>query len=100
MTSIRAELIKKQTETGLTLVWFDRGFNKLNFADRTVINGPEQFPKVNSVGVVSPDGTEVAVDYWTKEESGLLIAKKNSAEYRRYPQITGGGLALPAFDTP
>jgi WD40 repeat protein len=90
MSSVRSELAKKQTQNGLTLVWFDRGFEKLNFTDRTIIGGRAQFPDAISGGVVSPDGAEVAVDYWTRGESGLLIALQNGVELRRYPNVAGG----------
>jgi Tol biopolymer transport system component len=86
MSSVRAELAKKQTENGLTLGWFDSGFKKLNFTDRTILNRQEKFPGTISGGVVSPDGAEVAVGY----KSGLLIALQNGTELRRYPNVAGG----------
>jgi WD40 repeat protein len=90
MSPVREELARKQAENGLTLMWFDRGFKKLKFTDRTIISGQEKFSDAISGGVVSPDGAQVAVDYWTRGESGLLIALQSGAELRRFPNIAGG----------
>jgi WD40 repeat protein len=93
MQPVRVELACKQNENGLTLAWFDRSIHKVKFAERTFIQERAQFPDAILGGVISPDGAEVAADYSTKSESGLLIGQQNGTERRLYPNRVVAGLS-------
>ena len=86
--SVRAELIRAQKETGLTLASFYRSVETVNFADRSSSTGKELLPPSALEGAISRDGTEIAVEFLQPGFAPFLrIVRRDGRDISRYPDI-------------
>lgn len=87
--SVRAELIQRQRQTGLTLAYFYRSIDTVLFADRSVSPGKEILPAGQAAGgAISPDGTEIAFLFWNpKRETHVGIMRPDGSNLREYPEV-------------
>jgi WD40 repeat protein len=84
--SVRAELIRLQKQTGLTLATEDGGIYVALFDKRTLIQGRKYFG-LSSSGVISGDGSEVAVRYFRRHNFMLGIIRSNGENLREYAEV-------------
>ncbi len=87
---VRAELVRLQKETGLTLASFYRSIESVIFADRALSHGKELLP-VGSAGegALSRDGTLIALGLVSSQgKNSLGIVREDGSSLREYPEIT------------
>jgi hypothetical protein len=85
--SVRAELVRLQNQTGLTIAFYEDGLEFVVFEKRSTIHAGNLFePK--SRGAVSHDGTEISgeLSYPDKRVS-LGIIRSDGSDFREYPII-------------
>jgi hypothetical protein len=93
--SLRAELVRLQEQTGLTLAMDDGGLGIVLFDKRTVIYGKNLYRTTESQvarsmgrGVVSGDGTEVAGTLFDLGQGSLAIVQPDGSNLRLYPDVS------------
>jgi len=86
--SVRAELIRQQAQTGLTLASEQQGIYVVLFDKRSLIHGARLFSCLSS-GVVSRDGTEVATRCFLANRLTYMLGIVRSAgsSLRDYPEV-------------
>ncbi|MGH9773933.1 MAG: TolB family protein [Candidatus Acidiferrales bacterium] len=82
--SVRAELVRLQEQTGLTVAWYEDALSMVSFKNRSVIHGKNLFhSSLLLVGAVSRDGIEIAV-----LSPGLSVMRSDGSDHRRFGEIT------------
>jgi hypothetical protein len=86
---VRAELIRLQKETGLTLASFSRYVRSVIFADRLLSDEKELLPKGSAGdGAISRDGIDIAFGFMGPPHSESLgIVRRDAGNLREYPEI-------------
>ena len=90
--SVRAELIRLQTQNGLTLAAFYRGISYVDFTHRWESRTKESFAGDNGVeleGALTRDGNEVAFDLFlaTTRANFLGIIRRGGAGFQEFPNV-------------
>jgi WD40 repeat protein len=90
--SVRAELIRKQKESGLTLATFYRSVETISFADRSSSTAKDLLPPGAMEGALSRDGSEIAVSFWQPRiGSSLRIIRFDGTDVSQYSNIASHG---------
>jgi WD40 repeat protein len=86
--SLRAELVREQRDTGLTLASEQQGIYVVLFDKRSLIHGARLFSCLSS-GVVSRDGTEVATRCFLANSLTYMlgIVRSDGSSLREYPEV-------------
>jgi Tol biopolymer transport system component len=89
--SVRAELVRLQKQTGLTLATVEGGIRIVSFDKRVVFYGKNlyrttefQVARTMGQGVVSRDGTEVAATLFDLGRGSLAIVQSDGSDLREY----------------
>jgi Tol biopolymer transport system component len=92
--SVRAELVRLQKETGLSLAYFYRSIEIVSFADRLELPGKEILSVGQATGGdISPDGTEIAFLFWNSErKTYVAIMRPDGSARREYPQASADAI--------
>lgn len=97
---VRAELVRLQKETRLTLASFSRAIEQVNFEDRSLSHGKELFP-VGSAGegALSRDGTQIAFDLMRSQgKDSLGIVREDGSSLQEYTEITAAYRLCWSYD--
>ncbi len=88
--SVRAELVRLQEQTGLTLASYYRGLDLVSFKKRDMIQGKEVRLGYALSGAVSRDGNEIAVQLlhlFEHRKATLGIIRPDGELVREYTQV-------------
>jgi len=87
---VRAELVQRQKETGLTLASFSRSIESVIFVDRALSRGRELTPLGTAgEGAISREGTQIAFDFVDSQgKNSLGIVRIDGSNFKDYPDIT------------
>jgi WD40-like Beta Propeller Repeat len=89
--SVRAELVRRNKETGLTLAFYENYLQVVTFDKRGKYEGKPLIPHQLSTGAVSPDGTEIAIDINNLLEHrlpSLGIIRPDGSDFREYTEVS------------
>ncbi|MGH9773931.1 MAG: TolB family protein [Candidatus Acidiferrales bacterium] len=88
--SVRAELVRLQAQTGLTLASYYRGLDLVSFNKREMIQGKEVRLGYALDGAVSRDGNEIAVQMlhlFERRKATFGIIRPDGELIREYPEV-------------
>jgi len=89
--AVRGELAKLQSETGLTLAWYEDGLHMVIFKDRSVLRAKPVPGSNGEEGAVSWDGTKIAMDFHSGEfaqrKVSLGVVQPDGKDLQEFPGI-------------
>lgn len=88
--SVRSELIRRQTETGLTIGWYEHdGREIVKFDKRSVLRGRALSGQSVGDGTISRDGTQIALQlhYTAGQISTLGIIQADGSKLREFRNV-------------
>jgi hypothetical protein len=94
--SVRAELIRLQKQTGLTLASLGFGLNVALFDKRTLVQIPISTGPAIMTGTISRDGTEIIVSRLRASASDSLeLLRTDGSDSRKLPLTYAGAMVSP-----
>jgi len=94
--SVRAELIRLQKQTGLTLASFGFGLHVALFDKRTLVQIPISTGPAIMTGTISRDGTEIIVSRLRASASDSLeLLRTDGSDSRKLPLTYAGAMVSP-----